>query len=164
MFLSVSILLPTCLAVTVRFVLRPNLQQVILIQCLSLILLGAALATLATFNFAQALFVGVLASPLSFVRPLALPPSKSGTMEVAVMSLAVTAMIAISPPAVLFVSSHILKMPFHDMLVMAAWGWRIERVWTGITVWTIWWPAWVVGLIVLACGRTVDAAKQNTLR
>lgn len=38
-------------------------------QCFSLLLLGMFLATLATLNFSLSLFIGLLATPLSFLGP-----------------------------------------------------------------------------------------------
>jgi len=136
----------------VDFSFAPTRQQIMLVQCFSLLLLGAALATLATVNFAQALFVGLLASPLSFVRPLALSHSISFPVRAAAYAVAVTGMLAISPLPLLYASSRYFQRPFHDMLVEAAWGWEVEQVWTSITVWIIWWPAWVCGMIVLLNG------------
>ena len=136
----------------IDFAFAPSQQQIMLIQCFSLLILGAALATLATVNFAQALFVGLFAGPLSFVRPLRLSSSLPSPARISLAILAVLAMLAISPLPLLYASSHLFKRSFHSMLVEAAWAWKVEQVWTSLTIWVIWWPAWVCGTIVLLNG------------
>ena len=35
-----------------------------------------------------------------------------------------------------------------EMLVEAAFGWKVQGLWTQVVVWCVWWPAWVVGGVV----------------
>jgi glycosylphosphatidylinositol transamidase len=147
-----TITMPAMLAFALRSTLRLAPQTFILIQCFSLLVLGAALSTIATLNFSQALFVGLLASPLSFVRPFSPCPSYPITVRVLLGCLAVAVMIATSPPAALYIAGLLAGKRFDEVLAAAAWAWRVERVWTGVTVWVLWWPAWVCGGLALCSG------------
>jgi len=150
--IAFSTLVPVFQAYMLDFSFAPTSQQIMLVQSFSLLLLGAALATLATINFSQAFFIGILASPLSFVRPLSIPRSLPIAIRAPLAVVVVAGMLAVSPLPLLFANSHYFNRSFHHMLVEAAWGWKIEKVWTSITVWIIWWPAWVCGTIVLLNG------------
>lgn len=147
-----TITMPAILAFALRTTLQLPPQTFTLIQCFSLLLLGAALSTLATLNFSQALFVGLLASPLSFVRPFSPPRSWPVGVKVLLGVLSVVAMIATSPPAALYVLGLVTGKRFDQIIAAAAWAWRVERVWTGVTVWVLWWPAWVCGGLALCSG------------
>ncbi|KAI4718133.1 Glycosylphosphatidylinositol:protein transamidase, GAA1 component [Aureobasidium sp. EXF-10727] len=137
-----TITMPAILAFALRNTLRLPPQTFTLIQCFSLLLLGAALSTLATLNFSQALFVGLLAAPLSFVRPFSPPQTWPTAVKVVLGVLSVAVMIATSPPAALHVLGLVTGKGFDEVIAAAAWAWRVERVWTGVTVWVLWWPAW----------------------
>lgn len=147
-----TIVVPFLIAIVLGSVVRLSPQNVMLVQCFSLLLLGAALSTLATLNFSQALFVGLLASPLSFVRPLVPPKALPSGLGFVLGVSAVVAIIAFSPPAILMAASHISGKHYTDLLAAAAWAWKVEKVWTAVTVWIVWWPAWVSGSIVLLSG------------
>lgn len=151
-FMAATLITPAILATTFNRVFTVSPRSITLIHCFSLLLLGAALSTLATLNFSQALFIGLLASPLSFVRPFSPPPWLPRPVTVALAILAVTVMVAVSPPAVLMISSHLSRKHFVDLLTASAWAWKVEKVWTVVTVWIVWWPAWVCGSIVLLSG------------
>ncbi|GAB7356334.1 hypothetical protein MBLNU459_g7127t1 [Dothideomycetes sp. NU459] len=75
MLMPMAVVAPAFLTYNLQAGLHLQPQSFILAQCFSLLLLGAALSTLATLNFSQALFIGLLASPLSFVRPFSTPKS-----------------------------------------------------------------------------------------
>jgi len=147
-----TITMPAILAFALRSTLKLPPQTFTLIQCFSLLLLGAALSTLATLNFSQALFVGLLASPLSFVRPFSPPRTWPVGVKVVLGVLSVAVMIATSPPAALHVLGMVTGKGFDEVIAAAAWAWRVERVWTGVTVWVLWWPAWVCGGLALCSG------------
>ena len=124
-------------------------QQKTLTQCISLLLLGMFLATLATLNFSLSLFIGLLATPLSFVD-LA---QASETVDVGInrrRRLIATAVLQLlSPPVVLLLISLVLKSNVLDLLADAAFGWAVNGIWTQIVVWCIWWPAWFVGSVLV---------------
>lgn len=147
-----TVAMPALLAFALRGYLRLSPQTFTLIQCFSLLFLGGALSTLATLNFSQALFVGLLASPLSFVRPFSPPKSWPLAVKAALGILAIAVMIACSPPAALQIAGVVTGKSFDEVVAAAAWAWRVERVWTGVTVWVLWWPAWVCGGLVLCSG------------
>ncbi|KAL1306028.1 hypothetical protein AAFC00_004156 [Neodothiora populina] len=150
--LACTVVAPVVIAAIFSRVLKLSAQNYLLMQCFSLLLLGAALSTLATLNFSQALFVGILAAPLSFVRSFSPPKSSPLVVRVLLAILAVAVMIATSPPAVLMIGSHLSRKHFVDLLEAAAWAWKVEKVWTAVTVWIVWWPAWVCGSVVLLSG------------
>jgi glycosylphosphatidylinositol transamidase len=124
--------------------LRPlSAQERTLIQCFSLLLLGMILAALATLNFSQSFLIGVLATPLSFVRK----SNKTWLTAVQLLVLAV-----LNPVMVAQWSAKLLGVDLQDVLVLAAEGWHVSGLWTQVTVWLVWFPAWVLGNVVVAGG------------
>ncbi|KAK0750457.1 Gaa1-like protein [Schizothecium vesticola] len=69
LFALINLALPPALSALLTARYRPSAQQYHLLQSFSLLLLGMFLSSLATLNFSLALLVGLLACPLSFVRP-----------------------------------------------------------------------------------------------
>ena len=124
--------------------LRPlSHQENTLIQCFSLLLLGMILAALATLNFSQSFLIGVLAAPLSFVR-------KSNRTWLTVLQLLLLA--AINPVMVAQWAAKLLGADLNHVLVLAAQGWAVWGLWTQVTVWLVWFPAWVCATVVVAGG------------
>ena len=110
-------------------------------KCFSLLLLGAILSSLATMNFSLALFIGLLASPLLYVRPLGHRPVLTALYAVLLNVLA--------PTVVLYVGSAYWGIEVQEILKEAAFGWEVGGLYTQVVVWCVWWPAWVVGMVVL---------------
>ncbi|OTA65942.1 Glycosylphosphatidylinositol:protein transamidase, GAA1 component [Hypoxylon sp. EC38] len=129
----------------------PTAQQYLLIKSFSLLLLGMFLSSLATLNFSLAFIIGLLSSPLSFTRPW----SSFATARYAYAVF----LHLLSPPVVLLVGSLLGRVSVHDVLKEAAFGWHVWGLYTPLVVWCVWWPAWLVGeLIVL--GRPGSKEKQ----
>ncbi|KAK3117151.1 Glycosyl phosphatidyl inositol protein transamidase complex subunit [Teratosphaeriaceae sp. CCFEE 6253] len=159
-----------------RHAAAPTQSQLQILQALSLLLLGAALATLATLNFSLAFLLGIAAAPLNFIHPLPSPSSSTldtlphavtralGPRVARVVELCLRVLVrgvwvglwcAVSPPIVLFWVCGVLhRDPGWVMLEMAR-GWQAQGVYTGFVVWVVWWPAWVVGGLVLGSGAAV---------
>ncbi|OQO01567.1 hypothetical protein B0A48_12603 [Cryoendolithus antarcticus] len=138
---AVSLILPISLATTIRL----TRSQAQILQSLSLILLGALLATLATLNFSLALVIGLLASPLAFVRR-----SSSSLLTAAqALSLAIT-----SPPVAVYAFQRVFypAAGLEKLLLELAKGWSAQGVWLLWVAWGVWWPAWVVGGVVVGSG------------
>lgn len=107
------------------------------------------LATLATLNFSLAFIVGLLAAPLSFVgQPFS--TTSSETVPTSKMRKIVLSGILqlLSPPVVVLVVCKFWSVDVGEMLVEAAFGWKVQGLWTQVVVWCIWWPAWIVGGVV----------------
>ncbi len=133
-------------------------------QSFSLLLLGTSLATLATLNFSLAFVVGVLASPLSFVRPLPGPTAALPTvlgkvgreyrygLQVTIGLAATVLYTATSPPVVLYALCWYFSQDVGGLLLEMAKGWSVQGVYTSFVIWAVWWPAWVVGGIALFSG------------
>ncbi|KAI1635788.1 Gaa1-like protein [Biscogniauxia mediterranea] len=130
-------------------------QQYDLTRSFSLLLLGMFLSTLATLNFSLAFIVGLLASPLSFARPW--PGS-------AAARYAYSALLAlVAPTTTVLIAAVVGKMgtglgtvtggemggAVGDALREAAFGWDVWGVYTPLIVWGVWWPAWLVGAVVV---------------
>ncbi|KJX98783.1 Glycosylphosphatidylinositol:protein transamidase [Zymoseptoria brevis] len=139
--------------VLVRF-LRASSQQLQIMQTFSLLFLGATLSTWATINFSLALIVGVLATPLGFVRPLPFGKGDGqNTIARLGLSIAVTVTYLIaSPPTAIYASSWYLKKDVSWLLMEVAKGWVAQGVWSHLMIWSVWWPAWILGGIVLYSG------------
>lgn len=154
---TASLLGPYYLANILKRTLSP--QQIILLQFFSLIVLAAALSTLATLNFSLALLIGLLASPLSFLSPLPRLASRSEMRTgddahgffnaVAVRVPVVLAWAVCSPMVALYAVNGNTVRHLEGMLVLMARGGVVQGVWTWAVVWGVWWPAWVVGGVVL---------------
>lgn len=124
--------------------LRPlSAQEVTLIQCFSLLLLGMILAALATLNFSQSFLIGVLATPLSFVRK---------TNRTWLTAIQLGLLVVLNPVMVAQWSAKLLGADLHDVLVLAAQGWHVWGLWTQVTVWLVWFPAWFLGSVVVSGG------------
>ena len=122
-------------------------QQYLLVQSFSLLVLGMFLATLATLNFSLSLFVGLLSTPLSLTRN---PFSRSIEAKEVFVSKTRAYMLTLvlqllSPPIVVWTVCYIWGVGLDETLAEAAFGWKVNGLWTQVVVWCVWWPAWVVG-------------------
>ncbi|RYF37631.1 MAG: hypothetical protein EOO38_25965, partial [Cytophagaceae bacterium] len=113
------------------------------VQCFSLLLLGMFLAALATLNFSLSFLIGVLTTPLSFVR-------KSSSAALTWLQLAL--LVVLNPIMVAQWSTKLLGVNLADVLTLAATGWHVWGLWTQVVVWLVWLPAWIVGATVVAGG------------
>lgn len=137
------------------------------------------LSALATLNFSLALLVGLLAAPLTFT-PVSASVSGSRTHTTtntnANAATAAYALLlhALSPPAVLAAAVALLRVfagagagvgeiGVADVLREAAFGWDVWGLYTPLIVWCVWWPAWLVGFVVLLGGSAAGrgAGKQK---
>ncbi|KAI0127963.1 Gaa1-like protein [Xylariales sp. AK1849] len=130
---------------------NPTAQQYQLITSFSLLLLGMFLSSLATLNFSLAFLVGLFATPLSFVQPLRNPVGRY------IYSAVLT---VLSPGAVVSAAAVASGVGINEVLKEAAFGWDVWGMYTPLVVWCVWWPAWVVGGIVVL-GRP-GGAKEKT--
>ncbi|KAL5113615.1 Glycosyl phosphatidyl inositol protein transamidase complex subunit [Pleosporales sp. CAS-2024a] len=142
---NLIILLPVFLAFINYYALEPSLtrQQITLIQSFSLLLLGMFLAALATLNFSQSFIIGVLTTPLSFVRR-----TQHSGLTFAQLAL----LIVLNPVAVAQWGASVLNVDLGMVLRVGAIGWHIWGMWTQVVVWIVWAPAWVVGATIVAGG------------
>lgn len=109
------------------------------------------LATLATLNFSLSLFVGLLSTPLSFAgNPLSssveakdvFPSNARKYISTLVLQL-------LSPPVVVWAVCYIWDVDLGGILAEAAFGWKVNGLWTQIVVWCVWWPAWTIGGVLV---------------
>lgn len=153
-----SVILPPVLAFVLAHpsALGATTQQRETLQAFSLLLLGAALSTLATLNFSLAMVIGVCAAPLAFARPLpSLLKLGQGAPLSTLKTLAcvipiTTIFIAVSPPVLLLLLPQIARLMSIDasldyILVQMARAWVAQGVWTSFIIWAVWWPAWILG-------------------
>jgi len=171
-FTFVTLPLPYLLAYALPQVIhrKPTTQELTLLQCFSLLLLGLFLSALATLNFSLSLLIGLLSSPFSFIRPLGLAetPPKSTTANTTpalpkqrlfianiIQSILLT---AISPPVVIIAASTFWKvdgLTLSQVLAMATTGWWIHGLWTSVVVWLVWWPAWFTASFLAGSGTWI---------
>lgn len=118
-------------------------QALCLLQCFSLLLLGMFLAALATLNFSLSVIVGVACVPLSFVR-------KSASSGITAAQLLVLALL--NPVLIVQMGTKLLGASLLEVLVQSAIGWHVWGMWTQVVFWLVWFPAWLVGTIVVATG------------
>lgn len=140
-----NVFLPHTISQLLTTNFRPTLQQYSLMQCFSLLLLGMFLSSLATLNFSLSLMVGLLSSPLSFMRPWPQLPA---------MRWFCTVLLNLVAPTAVFAGWSIywnggLGGAVGEVLREAAFGWRVWGMYTSIVVWVVWWPAWLVGAVIV---------------
>jgi glycosylphosphatidylinositol transamidase len=142
---NISTLAPIGLAFVLYYAPENPLpqQQITLIQCFSLLLLGMFLAALATLNFSLSFLIGVLTTPLSFVRK---------TKSAALTWLQLAVLVVLNPIMVAQWSTKLLGVDLGEVLTLAATGWHVWGLWTQVIVWLVWLPAWIVGATVVAGG------------
>ncbi|KAF6841542.1 glycosylphosphatidylinositol transamidase [Colletotrichum musicola] len=133
--------LPFLISTLLRSVYDPTTQQYQLMKSFSLLLLGMFLSALATLNFSLAFLVGVMASPLSFMQPW---PRRT----VVRWSCAAFLQIASPTAAMYYVSVH-FNVGIGELLQEAAFGWDVWGMYTPVIIWGVWWPAWLMGSVIV---------------
>jgi len=132
----------------------PSAQQYQLIKSFSLLLLGMFLSSLATLNFSLALLVGLLASPLTFMRPWPQSPVMRYVCSVLLNTVA--------PTAVIVAAAAFWQLELREVLREAAFGWDVCGMYTPVVVWCVWWPAWLAGSVAVL-GTPKESGKVKTL-
>ncbi|KAJ5905174.1 uncharacterized protein N7473_002090 [Penicillium subrubescens] len=148
-FVVVDIVLPLILAALLSNglgIARPIVpQQYLLIKSFALLLLGLSLSTLATLNFSLSFMIGLLCAPLSFITRIQGPAAVR--YPISILGLALLNLL--SPPAVLIGICWYTGVPIETVLTQAAFGWDVWGMWTQVVVWCVWWPAWLIGCVLL---------------
>ncbi|KAH2692596.1 hypothetical protein KXW53_008829 [Aspergillus fumigatus] len=147
--LGAGVILPLIMSALLNrgFSSPPTIQQYLLTKSFSLLLLGLFLSTLATLNFSLSFMVGLLCAPLTFVKRI--NPQTKAALRYPVAILGLLALNVLSPPAVLIGACWYAGMSVESVLTQAAFGWNVWGMWTQVVVWCVWWPAWVVGCVLL---------------
>ena len=150
-FTGLNFLLPTVLVTCVQRQMRLTPQHLLLLQSFSLLVLGMFLATLATLNFSLSLFVGLLSTPLTFTRnPFSSSVDAKDVFSSHVRKYVSTLVLQLlSPPVVVWTVCYIWDVKLGEMLGEAAFGWKVNGLWTQVVVWCVWWPAWMVGGVLV---------------
>jgi len=129
-----------------------------MIQSLSLLALGISLSTLSALNFSLGFFVGILCVPLTFVRPLSMCRSHQWLK----LLLSFATMQLFSPLNWLYLISRLeFQRDVSEVLHLYLFAWKVWGTWTPFVWWCIWWPAWVVGLVILASPSQVNDVNVN---
>ena len=108
------------------------------------------LATLATLNFSLSLFVGLLSTPLSFTGPSPDEKQPTSTRSRTRRAISTLVLLLLSPPVVFYLASWACGARVGDVLAEAAFGWRVNGLWTQVVVWCVWWPAWLTGSVLVS--------------
>ncbi|KAI1275024.1 GPI transamidase component GAA1 [Xylaria sp. FL0933] len=145
---------------------RPlTLQQFYLLKSFSLLLLGMFLSSLATLNFSLAFLVGLISTPLSFAQPW--PDNAAVRHAYAALLHIASPAAAILAGAAAYASSHggdngtgLLDTLKH-VLLEAAFGWDVWGLYIPLVVWCVWWPAWLVGSVIVL-GRPGTKTKMKS--
>ncbi|KAJ5086915.1 hypothetical protein NUU61_008222 [Penicillium alfredii] len=149
-FVVVDIVLPLLLAALLSNGLGPFApiipQQYLLIKSFSLLLLGLSLSTLATLNFSLSFMIGLLCAPLCFITRLR---TSSAPLRCSVSGLGLVLLNLLSPPTVLLGVCWYTGVSVETVLTQAAFGWDVWGMWTQVVVWCVWWPAWLIGCVLL---------------
>ena len=109
------------------------------------------LATLATLNFSLSLFVGLLSTPLSFTgNPLSSSiDAKDAFPSTARTYISTLVLHLLSPPVVVWAVCFVWGVDLGEILAEAAFGWKVNGLWTQVVVWCVWWPAWMLGSVLV---------------
>ncbi|KAL9042913.1 MAG: hypothetical protein Q9180_000236 [Flavoplaca navasiana] len=153
-FASCNVVLPTLVAIIISGFTTLSSHRLILLQCFSLLLLGMFLATLATLNFSLAFLVGLLAAPLSFVGVAMSADNGSAPPKLSLPRKIVSNVVLhlLSPPVVVLAVCQTFGVDAGAALAEAAFGWKVSGLWTQVVVCCVWWPAWLVGAVVVSPG------------
>ncbi|KAF2399908.1 Glycosylphosphatidylinositol:protein transamidase, GAA1 component [Trichodelitschia bisporula] len=133
---------------------RPTSQELTLLHCFSLLLLGMYLSALATLNFSLSTLIGVLSTPFSFI-PSARAPGATLSRREKARALVWSVLIALlSPTNVIWAATVALEVDggLGEVLRRASFGWWVNGLWTSVVVWLIWWPAWFVASFIVGSG------------
>lgn len=127
-----------------------------MIRSFSLLLLGMFLSSLATLNFSLSLIIGVLSTPLTFMKPW--PDSR-------IMRTFCTILLnVIAPTMVLVISAWIWRLDIGEgILKEASLAWNVYGMYAGVVVWCVWWPAWLAGSVTVL-GRPVPAKSADKIK
>lgn len=126
---------------------KPTSQQYQVVRSFSLLLLGMFLSSLATLNFSLSLLIGLLATPLAYVQPLPHRPA---------LRALTGALLVLSSPMVVFMAvCWYWDLVITKVVFEAAYGWNIWGMYTQLIIWCVWWPAWLVG-VILMCGSPIS--------
>ncbi|KAL5598503.1 hypothetical protein BROUX41_003560 [Berkeleyomyces rouxiae] len=128
---------------------KPTLQQLQITKSFSLLGLGMFLSALATLNFSLAFLIGLFSAPFSLARPLGTAPSR--------MLPAAAALSLLGPHSLLFAGSALAGVDMGYLLRQAAFGWNVWGMYTSVVVWCVWWPAWLVALVVVLASPVARA-------
>lgn len=140
-FCVINIILPFLVSEFLIRSFHPTSQQYTLLTSFSLLLLGMFLSSLATLNFSLALIIGLLSTPLSFIRPISSHP---------IIALVIGLFLnLLTPGAVVYAGSWYWEISIVTVLKEAAFGWCVWGMRTGVVVWCVWWPAWLIGVVVI---------------
>ncbi|KAJ5217412.1 hypothetical protein N7468_010420 [Penicillium chermesinum] len=121
-------------------------QQYLLIKSFSLLLLGLCLSTLATLNFSLSFIIGLLCAPLSFIGRL---QGLSAPLRYGLAVFGLVLLNLLSPPTILLGACWYFGVSVETVLTQAAFGWDVWGMWTQVVVWCVWWPAWLIGCVLL---------------
>jgi glycosylphosphatidylinositol transamidase len=152
-----TILTPPALAYILKKTLNATPQHLQTLQSLSLLLLGASYSTLATLNFSLAFVVGLLSTPLAFVRGASSSSSSSSKntkFALLLVGFQVLVLAALSPMSATYALGFWWsgEQGLGAVLVELAKAWVAQGVWTEFVVWGVWWPGWVVAGTCVWCG------------
>jgi glycosylphosphatidylinositol transamidase len=147
-FAVLNSVFPVLISKTLTHYFHPTNQQYTLIKAFSLLLLGMYLSALATLNFSLAFLVGLLSAPLTYITPLSI---QSLTLRSVIKGVIWVFLNFLAPTTVLVLGARGfgLEGGVGGVLKEAAFGWDVWGMNTQVVVWCVWWPAWVVGMILL---------------
>jgi glycosylphosphatidylinositol transamidase len=140
-FTTISGFFPLIFSALLTHYFAPTAHHYNLIKTFSLLLLGLFLSSLATLNFSLAFLVGLLSAPLTYMQPLPNSPITKGILAVLLSAL--------SPTTVLVAGCWWWELGIGGVLKEAAFGWDVWWMNTQVVVWCVWWPAWLVGMVLL---------------
>lgn len=110
------------------------------------------LATLATLNFSLAFLIGLLAAPLSFTGIPMWAENNDAPLKISVQRKVVCNFVLhlLSPPVVVWALCKAFGVDAGAILAEAAFGWKVSGLWTQVVLCCVWWPAWLVGAVIVS--------------
>ncbi|KAK0101527.1 Glycosyl phosphatidyl inositol protein transamidase complex subunit [Cadophora gregata] len=150
---ALNCILPFFLSNSLVQYFAPTTQQYTLIKAFSLLLLGMFLSALATLNFSLAFLVGLFSAPLTYIQPLPNNP---------IIAIAIACLLTLlAPTTVVMAGSWHWALSIGQVLKEAAFGWDVWGMNTQVVVWCVWWPAWVVGMLLLFGKPRLDEERNG---
>lgn len=116
-------------------------DDLILVDSYSQIMLGMFLSAIATVNFPLSLFIGIVAFPITFIRPT--------EHKIAQILVRVALLVFTSPMSILYLFCAFTGMDWRELIMDVMFGYEWLHAWTPLAIFGVWWPAYFLTSVAI---------------